>query len=87
MSWIPSALAAEAAEIAHTASQPLAARAALATKAPAALPLHTARPKTVFERLVKRAVGIVVSLLSPEREAQEKFEDEKLRTYLGVGAE
>ena len=33
------------------------------------------------------AVGIVVSLLTPEREAQEKFEDEKLRTYLGVGAE
>jgi len=33
------------------------------------------------------AVGIVVSLLTPEREAQEKFEEEKLRTYLGVGAE
>ena len=31
--------------------------------------------------------GVVVSLLTPEREAQEKFEDEKLRTYLGVGAE
>src|SRR5512138_728286 len=33
------------------------------------------------------AIGIVVSLLSAEREAQLKFEDEKLRTYLGVGAE
>ncbi|MGA8892141.1 MAG: sodium/solute symporter [Anaeromyxobacteraceae bacterium] len=33
------------------------------------------------------AVGIVVSLLTPEREAQEKFEDEKVRTSLGVGAE
>ena len=33
------------------------------------------------------AVGIVVSLLAPEHEAQEKFEVEKLRTYLGVGAE
>jgi len=33
------------------------------------------------------SVGIVVSLLTPEKEAQEKFEDEKLRTYLGVGAE
>jgi cation/acetate symporter len=29
----------------------------------------------------------VVSLLAPEKEAQEKFEVEKLRTYLGVGAE
>jgi cation/acetate symporter len=33
------------------------------------------------------AVGILVSLLSPDSEAQSKFEDEKLRTYLGVGAE
>ncbi len=32
-------------------------------------------------------VGIVVSLLSPDAQAQAKFEDEKLRTYLGVGAE
>jgi cation/acetate symporter len=33
------------------------------------------------------AVGIIVSLLTPEPEAQRKFEDEKVRTYLGVGAE
>jgi cation/acetate symporter len=33
------------------------------------------------------AVGIVVSLLTPEPDAQKKFESEKLRTYLGVGAE
>jgi cation/acetate symporter len=32
-------------------------------------------------------VGIVVSLLSEEKEAQVAFEGEKLRTYLGVGAE
>jgi cation/acetate symporter len=32
-------------------------------------------------------VGIVVSLMSPEKRAEELFEDEKLRTYLGVGAE
>lgn len=31
--------------------------------------------------------GIVVSLLSREPEAERKFDDEKLRTYLGVGAE
>ncbi len=31
--------------------------------------------------------GIVFSLISPEKEAQEKFESEKLRTYLGIGAE
>jgi len=32
-------------------------------------------------------VGIVISLLTTEPEAQKKFEEEKLRTYLGVGAE
>jgi cation/acetate symporter len=31
--------------------------------------------------------AVVFSLLSPEPEAEQKFEDEKLRTYLGVGAE
>jgi len=31
--------------------------------------------------------GIVVSLMTPEPRAQALFEDEKLRTYLGVGAE
>jgi cation/acetate symporter len=41
----------------------------------------------VFSMSAAFAVGIVASLLGPEKEAQEKFEDEKLRTYLGVGAE
>lgn len=29
----------------------------------------------------------IVSVMSPDKVAQEKFEDEKIRTYLGVGAE
>jgi cation/acetate symporter len=41
----------------------------------------------IFSMSAAFAVGILVSLLAPEKEAQEKFEDEKLRTYLGVGAE
>jgi len=32
-------------------------------------------------------VGILASLMAPEENAQSMFEDEKLRTYLGVGAE
>jgi cation/acetate symporter len=32
-------------------------------------------------------VGVVVSLLQSEPEAAGKFESEKLRTYLGIGAE
>ena len=31
--------------------------------------------------------GIVASLLTREPEAEAKFNDEKLRTYLGMGAE
>src|SRR5207248_5564100 len=42
-------------EMAHTASQPLAASAVDATKAPTALPLHTAKPKIVFD--LARASG------------------------------
>jgi len=41
----------------------------------------------IFSMTAAFAVGIAVSLLSPETDAQVKFEDEKLRTYLGVGAE
>jgi cation/acetate symporter len=41
----------------------------------------------IWSMLAAFSVGIVVSLLTPEPEAQAKFEDEKLRTYLGVGAE
>jgi len=32
-------------------------------------------------------VGIIVSLLTPDPVAQAKFEDEKLRTYAGIGAD
>jgi cation/acetate symporter len=31
--------------------------------------------------------GIIASLMKPDKEAEQKFEDEKLRTYLGIGAE
>jgi cation/acetate symporter len=41
----------------------------------------------LFSMLAAFATGIIVSLMRPENEAAAKFEDEKLRTYLGVGAE
>jgi cation/acetate symporter len=41
----------------------------------------------IFSMTLAFAAGILVSLATPEPEAQEKFEQEKLRTYLGVGAE
>ena len=41
----------------------------------------------LFSMTTAFIVGVIVSLLTPEKEAQDKFEDEKLRTYLGIGAE
>jgi len=41
----------------------------------------------LFSMLAAFATGIIVSLMKPEPEAADKFENEKLRTYLGVGAE
>ncbi len=41
----------------------------------------------IFSMSAAFAVGIVVSLLTPEQAAQDKFEEEKIRTYLGVGSE
>ncbi|SNZ14307.1 sodium:solute symporter family transporter, partial [Hydrogenobacter hydrogenophilus] len=32
-------------------------------------------------------IGIIVSLLTKEEEAERKYEEEKVRTYLGIGAE
>jgi cation/acetate symporter len=41
----------------------------------------------IFSMTAAFVVGIVVSLLAPEKESASKFEGEKIRTYLGVGAE
>jgi cation/acetate symporter len=41
----------------------------------------------IFSMAAAFTAGILISLLAPEKEAQEKFELEKIRTYLGVGAE
>ena len=41
----------------------------------------------IFSMTAAFAVGILVSLMTPEKDAQEKFETEQIRTYLGIGAE
>ncbi|MBR9977333.1 MAG: cation acetate symporter, partial [Bacteroidetes bacterium] len=41
----------------------------------------------LFSMTASFIVGAVVSLMTDEPEARDKFEDEKLRTYLGIGAE
>jgi len=41
----------------------------------------------LFSMLAAFAVGIIVSLMTREQRAEEMFEEEKLRTYVGIGAE
>ncbi len=45
------------------------------------------RNPAIVSMTVAFLVGILVSLMTPEPSAQTAFEDEKLRTYLGIGAE
>ena len=45
------------------------------------------RNPAIVSMTVAFAVGIVISLLTREERAEAMFDDEKLRTYLGVGAE
>jgi len=55
--------------------------------------LNAAMPKAIFPMnnpaVISMAFsflsGILVSLLFPEKEAQTKFDDEKLRVYVGIG--
>src|SRR3990172_678667 len=55
--------------------------------------LHNAEPliglknPCIVSMTAAFAIGMVVSLLTPDARAQALFEDEKLRVYLGVGAE
>jgi cation/acetate symporter len=50
-------------------------------------PVFTLRNPAIISMPAAFLAGAVGSLLSREREAEAKFDDEKLRTYLGVGAE
>jgi cation/acetate symporter len=45
------------------------------------------RNPAIVSMTLSFVVGIVVSLMSKERTAEDAFDDEKLRTYLGIGAE
>jgi cation/acetate symporter len=45
------------------------------------------RNPAIVSMSVSVLVGVVVSLLTREPSAEAMFDDEKLRTYLGVGAE
>jgi len=52
-----------------------------------AQPLIGLKNPAIISMTAAFVAGWLVSLLTPEQSAQDRFEDEKLRTYLGVGAE
>ena len=41
----------------------------------------------LFSMAAAFLVGILVSLMLPEKDSEDKFADEKLREYVGIGAE
>jgi cation/acetate symporter len=65
---------------------------ALAAKkkdAAAAMPkaIFPLRNPGLFSMVAAFLIGILVSLMAPDKEAQEKFDAEKVREYVGIGAE
>lgn len=50
-------------------------------------PIFPLKSPAIISFTLAFIVGIIVSLLTKEREAEEKFEIEKIRSYIGVGAE
>jgi cation/acetate symporter len=52
-----------------------------------AKPIFPLKNPALFSMTASFLVGIIVSLATKEPDAENKFEDEKLRTYLGIGAE
>jgi cation/acetate symporter len=50
-------------------------------------PIFPLKNPGIYSMAAAFLIGILMSLLSPEKEAQEKFESEKVRAYVGIGAE
>lgn len=50
-------------------------------------PIFPLKSPAIVSFIAAFIVGIVVSLLTREKEAEEKFESEKIRSYIGIGAE
>ncbi|MGB9873460.1 MAG: cation acetate symporter, partial [Hydrogenobacter sp.] len=50
-------------------------------------PIFPWKNPALVSMLASFLIGIIVSLLTKEEEAERKYEEEKVRTYLGIGAE
>lgn len=78
---INAAIAAEEKKISHFEVQKLDAKASM----PKAIVKY--KNPCIFSMIAAFLIGIFVSFLWPEKEASEKYADEKLREYVGIGAE
>lgn len=58
-----------------------------ALKASMPKPVFPMKNPAIFSMGLAFLIGILVSLILPEKKAEEKFEDEKVRAYIGIGAE
>ncbi|HXX57347.1 MAG TPA: sodium/solute symporter [Thermodesulfovibrionales bacterium] len=50
-------------------------------------PIFPLRNPGIYSMAAAFLIGILVSLMAPDREAEKKFSGEKLREYIGIGAE
>jgi cation/acetate symporter len=50
-------------------------------------PIFPLKNPGIYSMFAAFLMGILVSLLTPDKESQEKFADEKVREYIGIGAE
>lgn len=50
-------------------------------------PIFPLKNPAIISMFAAFLVGIIGSLIRPEKSAEQKFEEEKLRTYVGIGAE
>ena len=50
-------------------------------------PIFPLKNPGIYSMFAAFLVGILISLIAPDREAEKKFDSEKLREYIGIGAE
>jgi cation/acetate symporter len=54
---------------------------------PKPMPIFPLKNPGIYSMAAAFLVGIFMSLVSREKEAEAKYEDEKIRSYIGIGAE
>jgi cation/acetate symporter len=50
-------------------------------------PIFPLKNPGIYSMAAAFLIGILASLMKPDKESQDKFADEKVREYIGIGAE